>query len=339
MSSYQLHKPRHIKEAVDMMTNLEDARYVAGGTKIMPLIAQGKLKPKHLISLEGVADLKDVQQLNGVKLGSGLTFNQLEESDLVRKQFTALYDAISALPVSKKNDNGTLGGDLCSAYPFAIIACPMLLFDAQVAAAGMYPAVHSSGLGVKGGYFGSRIVRIDSFFPTRDTTILKQDELVKEFILPFLPEQTGSTYIKIKRNKAAYLGIAGIGARITVSAQGRFAASREALDGTGDLPSILGRLAEDGLMCKDVRLAVAYSQNLPRTLRGGEDELSGNLLSADVLDKAVNAAAGEVMSNVKAKAEAWYREEVVKVLLKRSIMKSIDRVIRPEQNLRPEGDL
>jgi carbon-monoxide dehydrogenase medium subunit len=319
-----------------MMTNLEDAYYISGGTKIMPRINQGRITPKHLISLDNMADLKSITKLNGVRLGSGLTLTQVKENDLVQNQYTALYDAICSLSLSKKEERGTLGGDLCSAYPFALMACPTLLFDTEVAAAGMYPATHPEGMGVKGGFFGSRIIRIDSFFATRDSTILKKDELVKEFILPFLPDHTGSAFIKIKRGKSAYLGITGIGARITVSSQDRFAASRKVLGEKGDLIGILDRFAEGNLACKDVRLVVAHSRNLPRRLRSGEDELNGNILSGTVFKKAIQSAMVETMNDIKGKTEPWYLQEMVKVLLMRTIMKAIDRGIRPEEKIRPE---
>lgn len=336
MSTYQIHNPRHIKEAVEMMSKLENASYIANGTKLLPLIKQRKRALSHLISLEGTEDLRNITKLNGVRLGSGLTFPEIGQNDLIQKQYTALYDAVCGLSLTTKNGGGTLGGDLCSAYPFALMACPMLLFDADVAAAGMYPATHSSGTGVKGGFFGSRIIRIDSFFPTRDTTVLKQDELVKEFVLPFLPEYTGSAYVKIKRSNADYLGITGIGARLSMHVQGNFAASKEALGGGGDLAGILRTFAESGLMCSDVRLTVAYTRDLPRRLRAGEDELRGHLLSADVFNNAVHAAAKEVMSKAQGKVEAWYGGEMVKMLLERSVLKAIDRVIRPEADIRPE---
>lgn len=336
VSSYQIHNPRHIKEAVDMMTNLENAWYISGGTKLMPLITRGKVAPTHLISIRNMADIKGITRLNGVRLGSGLTLTEVRDSNLVKNQYTALYDALCSLSFSKKGESGTLGGDLCSAYPFASLAGPMLLFDTEVAAAGMYPATHSEGMGVKGGFFGSRIIRIDSFFTTRESTILKKDELVKEFILPFLPEHTGSTYIQNKRGKSKYIGVTGIGARISVSSQDGFVAGRKALDGKGDLPHILDAFTESGLISRDVRLAVVCSGDLPRRLRNSEDELKDNVLSGNVFNRAIQSAVLEVMKDIKGKADSWYVYEVVKVLLGRAIMKAIDRAISPEESICPE---
>lgn len=337
LSTYQIHSPRHIKEAVEMMTRLENANYIGHGTKLLPLIEQKKLAPHHLISLDGVGDVKNITKLNGVRLGSGLTFNEIRENDLVRKRYTAIYDALSSVPAAKKKDGGTLGGDLCSAYPYALMACPMMVFDAEVAAAGMYPATHSSGTGVKGGFFGSRMIRMDSFFAARDKTILKQDEVVKEFALPSLPENTGSAYIKIGRKNEAMLGVAGVCARVTVDSKGGVALAAKAVSGKEDLADILSVFNENGLTCTDARLVVAFSRDVSRRLSSGEDELKGNRLSWDIFDNAIRVAAKSVMARTKGKTEAWYGQEIVTVLLKRCIMRAIDRAIRPEVDVRPEG--
>jgi carbon-monoxide dehydrogenase medium subunit len=336
VSSYQLHNPRHIKEAVDMMTNLEDAWYISGGTKLMPLITHGKVIPKHLISIGNIADIQGITRLNGVRLGSGLTLTEVKDSAVLKHEYTAIYDSICARSPSKKGENGTLGGDICSAYPFARLAGPMFLFDAEVAAAGMYPATHQEGMGVKGGFFGSRIIRIDSFFTTRDSTILKKDELVKEFILPFLPEHTGSAFIQIKQGKSRYFGLTGIGARISVSSQDGFVASRKALEGKRDLAHILATFAESGLLISDVRLVAVSSRDLPRRMHHCEDELKGNVLSGNTFSGAIQAAVVEAMKDIKGKADSWYMREVFKVLLGRAIIKAINRAISLDESIHPE---
>lgn len=337
MNTYQVHEPRHIKEAVEMMARLENALYIAGGTKLMPLITKGKAIPKNLISLKNMVDLNNITKLNGVRLGSGLKFSQIAKSDIVKQQFTALYDAICALPLNKKNDKGTLGGDLCSGYPFAFMACPMVLFDAEVAAAGMSPATHSEGMGVKGGFFGSRIVRIESFFAGRDVKILRKDELVKDFILPFLPEHTGSVFIKIKRGKAGFFGISGIGARVSVSVKNDLNSCKQALSERSDLSGILKKLEDCKVMFEDVKIAVSYPQGVVKRHRNGENELKGNLLSPSVFYKAIQVAGVETMSGIKTTKESWYLQEILKVLLERSVMKAIDRAVRTEENISPEG--
>lgn len=336
MVDYTVHRPRHIKEAVQMMADFDGALYVAGGTKVLPLVAKKKIAAKHLISLEGIGDLNDIVQLNGLRLGSGLTFGEIARNSVVQRRYTAIYDLIHSLPKRIREGKSTLGGDMCAAYPFALLAGPFYLFDAEVAAAGMYPATHSQGMGLRGGFFGSRIIRIDNFFGTYDSTILRSDEVVKEFVLPDLSPVTGSAYIRVTGKKSGLLGITGVGARVTVESREDAGACGSVWDRKKSLKDVFETMEEKGFLCRDVRLVVCYSRDLPNRLRKGEEELRGRQLSLHIAEQAIVAATGEIVQKVPGKAEAWFIEGFAGLLLTTSLIRAIQRADQPGAAMIPE---
>ena len=76
----------------------------------------------------------------------------------------------------------------------------------------------------------------------------------------------------------------------------------------------------------------------PRPMRAKKAEaaLKGKIVSPELFEEIGNIAAGEAQPRDSIRGEAWYRSEMIKVLVKRAIIKSIDRVIRPDEAIYPE---
>ncbi len=320
MKGFEYHKPRTVREAIDLMEGLENAKYIAGGTDVMVLVKQGKLAPANLVSLRNVGELFYLDVQSGVKMGAGVTHTEIANNEFIRKRYSALADGAGSVGSRQIRNVATIGGNICNAAPSADTACPLLVLDAMVVIAGKA---------------GERQVPVDDFFLGPNSVALKKNELVSGFVMPAFAENTGSAYIKHARRLAMDLPVLGIAARAAVRTDGDMAACREAFAAAGDLSDTIKRLEAEKLVLEDVRIAMSVVAPRPMRAKKAEDALRGKVISETLLDEVGEIAASESKPRDSFRGEAWYRREMVKVLTKRALLRSIDRVVRPDSTVFP----
>ncbi len=321
MIRYDYHKPGTISEALDLMARFQgEAVYVSGGTDVMVLLKQKKIAPKQLISLRNI---KELTLMDGVAIGAGITHRELQKNEDVRKRFSALHDAVCNLGSTQIRNVATIGGNICNAAPSADTACPMLVLDAETVIAGPD---------------GDRRVSIDDFFVGPGKTGLQKGEILRSFLMPQFGELTGSAYIKHTRRNAMDLPIIGVAARVTISIgkSGGELRCRDSLCTMASTEQILKQFADEELRCKEVRLAMGVVAPRPMRAKKAEAALQGKVISEEILQEIGEIAALEASPRDSVRGEAWYRSEMIRVLVKRAILKSIDRIIRPDSMVYPE---
>lgn len=320
MSNYGYHKPQTVKEAIGLMESLENAKYIAGGTDVIVLVKQGKLSPANLVSLRNISELASIHAKDGLKLGAGVTHSAIANNEFIRRRYSALADAAGAVGSKQIRNVATIGGNICNAAPSADTACPLLVLDAKVVIEG------------KG---GKREATIDDFFLGPNKIALNAGELVTGFVLPDLGSNTGSAYIKHARRQAMDLPIIGIAARATVKVGGNEAACRDAFGAGHDSSQIIKQLEGQRLVFEDVRIAMGVVAPRPVRAKKAEEAMKGKAISEKLLTEIGEIAASESQPRDSIRGEAWYRREMVKVLTVRALLRSIDRVVRPEQTASP----
>ena len=105
---------------------------------------------------------------------------------------------------------------------------------------------------------------------------------------------------------------------------------------TSPISSILHKMEEDNIVCREVRIALGVAAPTPLRAVKAESLLRGKKLSDELLEEAAETAAKEAQPRDSIRGEAWYRRDMIKVLVKRMAMKSIERVIQPEETVFPE---
>lgn len=320
MKGFEYHKPKTVKEAIDLMEGLENAKYIAGGTDVMVLVKQGKLAPANLVSLRNVGELSYLDVHSGVKMGAGVTHTEIANNEFIRKRYSALADGAGIVGSRQIRNVATIGGNICNAAPSADTACPLLVLDAKVVIVGKA---------------GERQVPVDDFFLGPNSVALEKNELVSGFIIPAFGENTGSAYIKHARRLAMDLPVLGIAARAAIKTGGDMAACREAFGADGETPDTIKRLETEKLVFEDVRISMSVVAPRPMRAKKAEDALRGKVISEKLLDEIGEIAASESKPRDSFRGEAWYRREMVKVLTKRALLRSIDRVVRPDSTVFP----
>ncbi len=317
MFRYEYYRPDTIQEALGLMERFNgDAVYIAGGTDVMVLLRQKKLKPKALISLRNIKELIRKEELT---IGAGVTHREIQQDDAIRKRFSALHDAVCRLGSTQIRNVATIGGNICNAAPSADTACPLLVLDAEAVLVG-------------GG--GMRRIPLDDFFVAPGKTLLQKGEILKEFSLPGLTGNTGSAYIKHTRRNAMDLPIIGIGARVTVNKNDLRCS--DIICATARSSELLTHFADEELRCEDIRIAMGVVAPRPIRAKAAEAFFKGRVISGETVARAAEIAASEASPRDSVRGEAWYRGEMVKVLVQRAIMKSIDRVLRPDELVYPD---
>lgn len=322
MKGYEYYKPKTIEEAISLMGSLENAKIIAGGTDVMVLLKQKKIAPQCMVSLRNIPELSYIDTQNGLRIGSGTTHTAIDENEYIRRYYSALTDATGRLGSRQIRNVATIGGNICNAAPSADTACPLLALDAKAVIVG------SNGL---------REVSLDEFFQGPGKTILSKTDILKEFVMPKYADNTGSSYIKHTRRQAMDLPILGVAARITVSlTEGSELRCKDMFCTIDSISNILARLKDEGLKCEDVMIAMGVVAPRPMRAKKAEAALKGRVVSPELFEEIGNIAASEAAPRDSVRGEAWYRTEMIKVLVKRALIKSIDRVIRPDEAIYPE---
>ena len=114
------HDPQTLREALDLLARLENARPLAGGQSLMPMLNMRFVFPDHLVDLNRVGDLQGISFDNGeLRLGAMTRQRDLEFSDIVARHCPLMAEASLLVGHRQTRNRGTIGGSLCHLDPAA----------------------------------------------------------------------------------------------------------------------------------------------------------------------------------------------------------------------------
>ena len=116
MEAFEYARPKSIQEAIKLLTGTEEgARALAGGTDLISLMKDGSRESPRLVSLQHLNELKGIsfRGESGLRLGAGVTLDELIENAEVRSHYPALVQAAEGVRSPQIRSTGTVGGDLC----------------------------------------------------------------------------------------------------------------------------------------------------------------------------------------------------------------------------------
>ncbi|MCR1899672.1 xanthine dehydrogenase family protein subunit M [Irregularibacter muris] len=202
LSTFDYFKPHSFEEAIGYLEKNDDTKILAGGTDLMILLRRNIENCQHILDIKGIPDTKKFEYIpgEGLSIGAAVTANQVANSQIIRKKYTALAQATDSLASYQLRNRATLVGNICNASPGADLAAPLLIFNAKVHIIGPQ---------------GKRIVQMDKFFTGVKQTILEKDEIVMEIFIPEIEEGDVSIYLKQSRIKGHDLATVGSAIRLT----------------------------------------------------------------------------------------------------------------------------
>ena len=134
---FSYHDPRTVADAVGLLGSLENAKLLAGGQSLMPMLNMRFVLPDHIIDLNRVEGLSYIRANNGaLEIGAMTRQREIEFSDAVRERCPLMHEAIRQVGHRQTRNRGTLGGSLCHLDPAAELVTLAAAFDAKVTVAG-----------------------------------------------------------------------------------------------------------------------------------------------------------------------------------------------------------
>jgi len=240
----------------------EDAKFLAGGHSLIPLMKFRLAAPSALIDISRLAELQHLQQSDGsLRLGAGLRYRDLEFSPLVREQLPLLAAAVATVGDPQVRARGTIGGSVVHGDPAADVPAVLLALDATL---------------VLRGPDGEREVPAQEFFLDFWETAARPDEILVEIRVPALPARRWG-FVKFRQRSQDW---ATVGVAVQERADGRSAvalvnmgptplrarAVEEALAGGSSVDEAAAQASEGATPPTDIRADAAYRLHLARVL-------------------------------------------------------------------------
>lgn len=223
MKSFELHEPKTAKKACNLLQEFASkGKALAGGTDLLVLLKQGRLKVSHVVNLKQIRGLDKLtfQPKIGLSIGALVTWTQLIESGMVKTLYPLLYKAAESMGSQQIRNVATLAGNICHASPAANGPIPLLLYGCTCQ--------------VKGSQ-GDRMVPIETFFSGPQKNKLRRDEILVKLQVPPPPPDAKGTFIKYALRKAMDLGTVNVGLLLRTN-NDRFDDVRIALGAVGPKP-------------------------------------------------------------------------------------------------------
>ncbi len=190
-SGFEYHAPASLDDAVRLLNEHgEDAKIIAGGHSLLPMMKLRFAEPAHLIDINGIAELRGIREANGVlHIGAMTTESELIGNALVDDTCPLLREVARLVADPQVRNRGTIGGDITHGDPGNDHPAVMLALDASF---------------VLQGPDGERTVAANGFFLGTYWNGLEEGELMTEVQIPVFTPGTGYGFNKLKRKTGDY---------------------------------------------------------------------------------------------------------------------------------------
>jgi carbon-monoxide dehydrogenase medium subunit len=218
-ASFEYHRAGTVDEAVALLIQHgEDAKLLAGGHSLLPVMRLRFAQPKHLIDIRKIPTLAGIRETDGaLVIGATTTHRQLEASELLRRRHAAIADAASQIGDMQVRNMGTIGGSLAHADPAADLPAVMLALDAEITALGPR---------------GERRIMASDFFQGLMTTALAADEVLTSVRIPDATGRAASAYVK-QVHAASRYAVVGVAVALGLDGADTARSARVAVTGLG----------------------------------------------------------------------------------------------------------
>jgi carbon-monoxide dehydrogenase medium subunit len=219
--SFSYHDPRTTADVIALLGRLENAKLLAGGQSLMPMLNMRYVLPDHLIDLNRVDGLRYIRETNdAIEIGAMTLQRDIEFSDVVRKRCPLMHEAITQVGHRQTRNRGTLGGSLCHLDPAAELVAVAAALDAEISIAGKN---------------GARNIDFAAFPVAYMTPALEPDELLTGARFPCWRRGHGFAFVEFSRRHGDF-AIVSAAALIEEDKDGKLTRISLTLGGMGPAP-------------------------------------------------------------------------------------------------------
>jgi len=261
--SFDYIAPNTLSDAVAALGQNENAKVLAGGQSLIPLMRFRLAGPTILVDLNRVEGLSYIKEEDGcLKIGAMTRQSSLEHSEVVNTKYSLLADTVRVLSDPVVRNLGTVGGNIANADPVNDEPATMLAYGAEVVAMGPN---------------GERVIPITTFYLDLYQSALARDEILTEVKVPMPKPRSGGAYLKLERKVGDY-ATAAVAAQVELDQDDNFASvgigltnvGLTALKATTAESFLMGKSASDDNLRKAAALAAEAAQPLADA-RGSEE--------------------------------------------------------------------
>ncbi|HEY7099824.1 MAG TPA: xanthine dehydrogenase family protein subunit M [Terriglobales bacterium] len=188
--AFHYHRAASFKEASTMLSQLgEDAKLLAGGQSLIPLMKLRFANPSHLVDLNFISETSYIKEEGGTLRFGALTRHAEIEASQIAAKIPILHDCATGIADVQVRNRGTIGGSLAEADPSGDWATVLMTLETEVRALGQN---------------GERTIVLPKFIKDAYTTDLAHDELLTEVLVKIPPKGSGGAYMAFKRSAPVY---------------------------------------------------------------------------------------------------------------------------------------
>ncbi len=273
-------RPSTVEDAVEALRGSDDAKVLAGGQSLLPVLRLRLAAPALVVDLGGIADIRGVREdstdgRDSIVIGAMTTHHDVLRDDLVREHLGLLADATATVADPQVRHRGTLGGSLAHADPAGDLGAVALALDAEFVIVG-------AG--------GRRTVPAHDFFVDYFTTALAEDELLAEIRFP---KYTGWRHHYEKFNRTAQ---------------------------AWSMVAVAVALKVEGVTISEARIGLTNMGSTPIRAGAVEQALVGQPASEEAARAAAEHATAGTAAPSDADADADYREHLARILTGRAVL-------------------
>jgi carbon-monoxide dehydrogenase medium subunit len=182
---FEYHRPHTLAEAVEVLSNFENAKILAGGQSLMPMLNMRFLFPDHIVDINRIPELKGATwQSDGCKFGAMTRQREIEFDPRVREFLPLMEEALLHVGHRQTRNRGTIAGSLCHLDPSAELVTVAAAYDAEVEVSGAA---------------GARSIPFEHFSLGFMTPAIEATELVSAVRFSFWPKGHGFAFTELAR--------------------------------------------------------------------------------------------------------------------------------------------
>ena len=267
-------EPATLRECIEMLVRYgPEATLLAGGTDLVVKLRLRTLRPRAVISLEYIEELRKLERKGDgtLEIGAMKTLREIENSDVLAMDFDSIRQGARSVSSIQVRNVATLGGNSCNASPSADTVPGLIVAGAMARIVGP-------------GW--ERLLPLEEFFAGPGKTALQTGEMLAGFQVPPPLPDTGGVYKKYAIRGEVDIAIVGVAARLSLDKSHRL---------------------------HQVRVVLGAVAPIPLRARKAEEVLSGEYPEEELFAEAARVAAEESRPISDQRATGQYRQKMVRV--------------------------
>ena len=253
---FKYHDPKTLSELVELMSNLEDAKILAGGQSLMPMMNMRYVTPEDVIDINGVTELDFIRLENDhLTIGSMTRQKDILSNQEIFDTAPIFKEALNHVGHIQTRSRGTIGGSLCHLDPSAEIPALASLYDASLTVVNRQ---------------GSREIPIDEWVLAYMMPSISEEEILTSISIPVWKNPHGYAFIEFARRHGDF-AVCGAGTLVEIDANDIISKVAIVVAGVDVKPLRLSTLESDLIGKKATKDTLEYAYNSAKKIEAISD--------------------------------------------------------------------